>query len=156
MDTLAAHQRRLAVGRSRPNIGGPMSGLAPWGHQALWLCTARHVGDARRFVRYHLEGLGLAAVASDVSLAVSELATNAVVHAGTPFTVTLVGMRGQVTIAVGDLSPVQLPAGWPAVGQLDRPHGRGFQIVQALSSACGVISDGKGKSVWASFDTGDE
>ncbi|HEY9495802.1 MAG TPA: ATP-binding protein, partial [Intrasporangium sp.] len=91
-----------------------MSGLAPWGHQALWLCTARHVGDARRFVRYHLEGLGLAAVASDVSLAVSELATNAVVHAGTPFTVTLVGMRGQVTIAVGDLSPVQLPAGWPA------------------------------------------
>jgi anti-sigma regulatory factor (Ser/Thr protein kinase) len=132
-----------------------MSGLSPWSHQGGWSCTARHVGDARRFVHQHLEGHGLARVASNVSLAVSELATNAVVHAGTPFTVTLAGRDGMTTIAVRDLSPVQLPASRPAVGQLDRPRGRGLQIVQALSSECGVVRDGDGKSVWASFETGD-
>ena len=91
----------------------------------------------------------------DASLVISELATNAVLHAETPFTVTLTRRNGTVTIAVQDLSPVLMPVGPPTPDHPTRPNGRGLEIVQALSTAWGVIPDGHGKSVWASFPTGD-
>ncbi len=132
-----------------------MSGPSPWSHQAGWSCAAQHVADARHFVHQTLERHGLATVASEASLVVSELATNAVLHAATPFTVTLALREGRVTIAVRDSSRRQLPAIWADVDAPARPHGRGLHIVQTLSRSCGVVTDRQGKSVWASFDTGD-
>ena len=132
-----------------------MSGPSLWSHQAGWSCAAQHVAEARQFVHQHLEHHGTATVAAEVSLVVSELATNAVLHAATPFTVILSRRDGMVTIAVRDSSPVQLPEIWPGVDAPDGPHGRGLHIVQALSRACGVVTDRHGKSVWASFDARD-
>jgi anti-sigma regulatory factor (Ser/Thr protein kinase) len=86
----------------------------------------------------------------DVELVVSELATNAVVHAGSPFTVTLGASEETVLLEVLDrahTSPTLV-----ATHTLEA-SGRGIAIVQALSRDWGVseLSSG-GKSVWAVFD----
>ena len=82
-------------------------------------------------------------------LVVSELVTNAMIHAGTDIEVTLSEERGAIRIAVGDLGP-DLPVERPAaVGE----HGRGLTIVAGLSSAWGVLpSPAGGKVVWAVLD----
>ena len=136
-------------------MGGAMSGASSWSHQARWSGGTEHVSEARQFVQHHLARHGLSTMAPDASLVISELATNAVLHAETPFTVILTRRNGTVTIAVQDLSPVLMPVGSPTPDHPPRPSGRGLEIVQALSSAWGVIQDGHGKSVWASFPTGD-
>src|SRR6478736_6684260 len=64
---------------------------------------------ARVFVRDRFEEWGLLSLLDDAQLAVTELVTNAVLHAGTPLTVSLSCTRGFVEIAVFDGSPV-LPA----------------------------------------------
>jgi anti-sigma regulatory factor (Ser/Thr protein kinase) len=77
---------------------------------------------------------------------VSELATNAVVHAGSDFTVSLTRSARAIRIAVADASP-RVPEGpHPDVAAT---HGRGRLLVESLSTACGHdLLDG-GKVVWA-------
>jgi hypothetical protein len=85
----------------------------------------------------------------DACLVVSELVTNAMIHAGTDIDVTLAEHRRSVRVAVRDHSRA-LPVEWH--GRSDE-HGRGLGIVAELASAWGVLphSDG-GKVVWAVFD----
>jgi two-component sensor histidine kinase len=83
---------------------------------------------------------------------VSELATNAVVHAATAFTVNLSRLDDVLTLTVEDGSP-----GFPrqfGPGAELAPGGRGLRIVEALSTAWGVTDKVTGKSVWATFDVG--
>jgi anti-sigma regulatory factor (Ser/Thr protein kinase) len=81
-----------------------------------------------------------------VLLVVSELATNAVLHARTPFVVRMTGGGGSVRVAVFDTS-----AGHPEPGAPDPTAvtGRGLGIVEALASRWGVESAADGKWVWA-------
>jgi hypothetical protein len=98
----------------------------------------------------HLVEHGLPDLVDDLMLAVSELATNAVQHARTPFTVTLQRHGASVLIAVKDGS-TETPA--PADAHLLDLGGRGLSIVACLSRDWGVIAGHDGtKSVWASFD----
>jgi anti-sigma regulatory factor (Ser/Thr protein kinase) len=85
----------------------------------------------------------------DVCLVVSELVSNAMIHAGTDIDVALAEHRRSVRVAVRDHSPA-LPVELP--GRSDE-HGRGLGIVSELASAWGVLphSDG-GKVVWAVFE----
>ena len=85
----------------------------------------------------------------DACLVVSELVTNAMIHAGTDIDVTLAEHRRSVRVAVRDHNHV-LPV--ERRGRSDE-HGRGLGIVAELASAWGVLphSDG-GKVVWAVFD----
>jgi len=73
-----------------------------------------------------------------------------VAHAHTPFTVSLTGDAGSVTLAVEDGSasrPIRVDASLLDVA------GRGVAIVETLSRSWGVTADaGVGKSVWAVFD----
>jgi anti-sigma regulatory factor (Ser/Thr protein kinase) len=104
------------------------------------------VAEARRFVsgtlrRSHPELDDLATVI------VSELATNAVLHGASDYTVTVHQVEGGVRVIVTDQG-----AGRPT---LQRPgpsdlHGRGLQIVNQMSDAWGVLPAGAdhGKSVW--------
>jgi hypothetical protein len=80
---------------------------------------------------------------------VSELATNAVRHARTPFTVFLTGAKDSVVVGVEDGSaglPEQVRSGPLALG------GRGLDIVDRISRDWGVRAQGTTKSVWARFD----
>ena len=82
----------------------------------------------------------------DVQLVVSELATNAVIHAGTPFSVS-VGCDGSaIRISVQDWSSM-LPImrdGAPAA-----VSGRGLRLVAAVARDWGVEPGPDGKTVWA-------
>jgi anti-sigma regulatory factor (Ser/Thr protein kinase) len=85
---------------------------------------------------------------SDLVLALSELATNAVRHAETPFEV-VVETDGYVRIEVEDSStqpPIPRPTSAHAVG------GRGLQIVAQLCDRWGVHIVREQKCVWCERD----
>ena len=85
----------------------------------------------------------------DVSLVVSELATNAVMHAQTPFTLTLSMADGSVWLDVMDGATAAPITASPDV--LDM-HGRGLLIVEVLTRKWGTdTASGGRKTVWASF-----
>jgi anti-sigma regulatory factor (Ser/Thr protein kinase) len=108
---------------------------------------AASVALARRRVTSLLreEGWGTRAV-DDVTLMTSELVTNALEHARTPFTVTvdLTGDRVRVEIRDGETAqPVTALA--PSATDIG---GRGLLIVATLSDQWGVQPGLGGKSVW--------
>jgi anti-sigma regulatory factor (Ser/Thr protein kinase) len=122
---------------------------SPWSHQDQFSGDPRSAALARAFVREHLVEHGLGDLVDDVGLVVSELATNAVRHARTPFTVLLRSARDSVVVAVEDGSanvPHQRVPGPLAMG------GRGLEIVDQVSCGWGVRPLGGSKEVWARFD----
>jgi hypothetical protein len=126
-----------------PPIGGGRD-LAPHADRAsleLPALTAS-VPEARHFVT---RSLPETCWADEVTLLVSELASNAVRHAGTPFSVSLECDGATVRVAVSD--------GEPALPVLQRPPvdaitGRGLLIVDALATRWGVDPGATGKTVW--------
>ena len=95
---------------------------------------------ARRFVS---EALPETCWADEITLLVSELASNAVRHAGTPFTVTL-GCDGSVVrveVSDGSAAPPR-----PRVPPLEAVTGRGLMIVDALASDWGTEPTATGKT----------
>lgn len=121
-----------------------------WSREERWPAHPLHVGDARTFVLDCLTETGLRGQAQAVALVVSELATNVVLHANTPFTVTLERRDSWLVLEVRDHLPgrVAVP---PPTDEVEM-HGRGLEIVQALSQAWGVWPRRDGKSVWAAFN----
>ena len=103
------------------------------------------VPQARRFVCDSLTSLGAAPACGDAETLTSELATNAVIHARTPFTVE-VSRDGQIVrICVLDTSPA--PPRLRDYG-LDATTGRGMRLVASLAVDWGVQPQGRGKTVW--------
>ena len=127
-----------------------MAGIATlWSHQTTLEASPISASRARGFVSHHLIDHRLLYLVDPVRLVASELATNALVHAQTAFTVTLAGLDETVVLTVRDNSAV-LPAR-SAVQTLDEA-GRGLEIVSIVSLEWGTNEDGAGsKSVWASF-----
>lgn len=82
----------------------------------------------------------------DVRTVVTELATNAVLHARTDFTVSITIDRSQLRVSVTDGSPAQ--ARLRRHGDPDATTGRGLHMVAGLSTAWGVSPDGAGKTTW--------
>ena len=86
-----------------------------------------------------------------IMLMVSELATNAVVHAVSGFDVEIDRSPAQVRVSVTDEA-----RGVPVLHtpEVDEPNGRGLQVVQALSDRWGTIepTGGLSKSVWFTID----
>jgi len=124
-----------------------MAGI--WSHQATFECSPLSARQARAFVSQHLEGHGLTYLVEPVRLVTSELATNAVLHAQTAFTVTLEGSERRVLLTVRDDSR-SLPARRAA--RATDAGGRGLEIVSIVSLGWGVDEDASGsKGVWASF-----
>jgi anti-sigma regulatory factor (Ser/Thr protein kinase) len=101
---------------------------------------------ARRFVVDTLQQWGRAELIDDASLVISELATNAVLHARSRFTVALALADGGVRIAVNDASRA-LPV--LQVSSAMAPSGRGVALVEMLADQWGSELTPDGKSVWA-------
>ncbi len=105
----------------------------------------RSVAAARRFVSAVLtewDAEGFDWVATTV---VSEMATNAVLHARTPYSVSLHLSDELLRIAVSDASP-RMPQR-RAYGP-DATTGRGLSLIRALAEADGVDATGTTKTVW--------
>jgi anti-sigma regulatory factor (Ser/Thr protein kinase) len=114
----------------------------------------RSASRARRFLR---DFLADAAVSEDVSataqLCLSELVTNAIVHAGTP-TELRATLDTALTVSVRDHGGAAADAA--PVDDLDplRVHGRGLQLVEALADRWGSERDAIGTSVWFALEVG--
>jgi anti-sigma regulatory factor (Ser/Thr protein kinase) len=108
------------------------------------------VTAARHFVVDLLDGLP-AEIIDRVALAVSELATNSVRHARTPFVVSVERAPDVLRIEVYDRGSGAPAPRAPASGDAS---GRGLRIVERLASDWGVVSGPRtegGKTVWFSM-----
>jgi anti-sigma regulatory factor (Ser/Thr protein kinase) len=114
--------------------------------ERVFPCAPASVTAARRFVM-GLIGAVPADVADSIGVMVSELATNAVSHAASGFTVVVDVEPDGISIAVSDRGP-----GHPAV-RSPRPTertGRGLRIVDAFADTWGIDAapGTDGKTVW--------
>src|SRR5438477_10574396 len=110
-------------------------------------------GLARRFVRDMLSQWRLDQFAETAALLISELVTNAVLHAHCAPEVILSADGGVCRAVVVDASPVQ-----PARRSYgpDAGTGRGILLVEAMASGWGVEQWGTGKGVWFELAPGHE
>ncbi|WP_441250031.1 SpoIIE family protein phosphatase [Kitasatospora sp. McL0602] len=118
--------------------------------------VGRSAAAARGFVRDALIGWGLPEVVDDAVVLVSELVTNAVVHAGTAAEVRCLREETTVRIEVTDRHPER---GIPSFAHVptasseryadpDGEGGRGLLMCSALSTTWGVEYSAGQKTVW--------
>ena len=129
-------------------------GHAEWSVETIFPANPTSVAAARDYVRGHLLLHGLVRSVDDVRLVVSEFATNAIVHAQTPFTVILTSeLDGSGDADRSGRIPTESRSKrCTSIGH-NRPP---FSIVEHVSSEWGVTAavDGShAKAVWASFQT---
>jgi DNA-binding NarL/FixJ family response regulator len=103
---------------------------------------------ARAWVR-DLLGADDAELVSSVELLVSELVTNAVVHAESAPRIEVHVARQGVRVAVRDDDP-SLPR--PRDPDAGRPGGRGLRLVESISNRWGAEPTNGGKVVWFEID----
>lgn len=144
MDMAAIPTQRETAGRARGHAALPGSPLAP--------------GSARALVRAALAEAPVAPrLVDDAMAVVSELVTNAVVHAGTEISLDwCLEDGGTFLVEVGDQHPARPPrdatAGEPSYDTLE--YGRGLRLVGALAESWGVTYRTGAKSVWARLPRG--
>lgn len=105
------------------------------------------VRQARHLMREWLSDWDLAAVDDQAQLLLSEIVTNALVHADSEVDVRIRRYPDCLRVEVRDSDP------HPAInvgrlGEAQAEGGRGMMIVAALASAWGNSSSGRGKTVW--------
>ncbi|MFF7534534.1 ATP-binding protein [Streptomyces bobili] len=114
---------------------------------------ACRVGIMRRIAAARLRCCGLQALTDDVTLIVSELLTNALLHSGTSeIRLKLTVEEGLLRIAVSDGVPSGMPPGPGPAGE-DAESGRGLILVAALAQDQGGafgISD-RGTTAWCTL-----
>jgi len=108
------------------------------------------VPAARHFTSEAVQSLGAGRVAADAELLVSELAANAVIHAGTPMRVSVLCHHHRVRVEVRDDNP--------ALPRLLAPEpfamsGRGVMLVDSLATAWGINGSHRGKTVWFELES---
>ena len=138
--------------------------------------TRPSAGRARAFVAEQCRQWGLEAISDDLTLPVSELVANAVVHAETPCLLTVSLADRFTEVAVSDDNPrppILRPDRADLLADIDRAvalspdlpadprdrtlvvgeagtitAGRGLLIVDAIADEWGVTELSKGKTVW--------
>src|SRR3954452_21774403 len=108
---------------------------------------AQAPGRARRFLAEELAGPDLQAISEVGQLLVSELVTNAVVHAASAVEVELVREEAGVLVRVRDADTGPLVGRAGGGTELDE-GGRGFMLVDRLADMWGTEHNGGRKTVW--------
>lgn len=108
------------------------------------------VRRARLWVVEEFERLGRSDLADAAELGVSELVTNAILHAAPPITVRVMGSRERPRVEVRDASmrPPSVGGDMTDDDQLLRTIGRGMGIVALYSRSWGADVSPDGKVVW--------
>ncbi|MCU1595908.1 MAG: putative magnesium/manganese-dependent protein phosphatase [Frankiales bacterium] len=102
---------------------------------------------ARRHVRAFCDDSGHGAVLDDALLMVTELVTNAVVHAGTALALELSSVDGGLRVQVTDARPGPMLSAAGPVDE-DREGGRGLFLLDTLATAWGSSHSRAGKALW--------
>ncbi|MFF0568277.1 ATP-binding protein [Streptomyces sp. NPDC004041] len=127
---------------ARPNATG-----AP-GYSETLPCASESARRARMLTQTAMHSWGLASLAEDGKLIVSELVSNVIVHTRCHLTRVAITRVGDdtVRIAVADTSPLA-----PAIStsEDDSGSGRGLFLVDALSDRWGYDLHPASKVVWA-------
>ncbi|MEO6712860.1 MAG: ATP-binding protein [Mycobacteriales bacterium] len=107
-------------------------------------------GAARLFVRATLADWELTLFEDIACLLVSELVTNALLHAASSSELSLGYQGGVLHVAVGDESAQRVR---PRAYSRDAGTGRGLMLVAALSAQWGSSATAIGKEVWFELDS---
>jgi anti-sigma regulatory factor (Ser/Thr protein kinase) len=113
----------------------------------------KSVSQARRFLRDVLEDWKVAGFDLAAPQVLTELVTNAALHARSAYTVHLRVEPDGLLVEVTDSSPALPQARHYGTGATT---GRGIALVEALSAAWGVQSSPTGKTVWCRVRTDDQ
>lgn len=108
------------------------------------------VKAARSFVDDRLRSWELAKMSDALQLVVSEIVTNALIHAGSDVDVRLRAYPDHVRLEVRDCDsnpPVPSPLVLAEEENAEAEHGRGLLIVEALASTWNTYPNGRGKTV---------
>lgn len=112
---------------------------------------ASAVPAARRFAGQAAADYGAGPECIDTTkLLVTEIATNAVMHAHSPIRLTVSPEPHSLRVEVRDDDPTPPPL--PCVPDPDATSGRGLWLVSALARRWGVNRNAKGKTVWFEVD----
>lgn len=141
-----------AVCDQHSSLRGPQQHAAPDGDHAessrMFLPVSESVRASRHFVIAAMRRLKADHLVHDAALIVSELATNAVRHADTPFRVSVSKLGGLVCISIKDVGDGH--AALPAIAPDEEAvEGRGMAIVESLAHRWGSNAVEDGKVVWA-------
>lgn len=134
-------------------VGGGGDGVSGGPRRAVFRGEARTatVAEARRWARGVLAAWDADALEWELSQLLTEVVTNAVLHAGTPLRVVLEQEMpsGRLRCEVSDDSPVR-----PRVRRhsTEATTGRGLQLLDRVASAWGVAPLAAGKTVWFEVD----
>ena len=141
-----SHERVVAPSgyHAATPVSGPPRHLPTW---KVLVPVPEAVGASRAFVADVLGRWGEAPEqVEDVVLLASEMATNAVIHARSPFRISVDRSGDGINVAVQDVAH-RLPQ--VGTGDARSDTGRGMGIVAALSSCWGCDDVPSGKVVWA-------
>jgi anti-sigma regulatory factor (Ser/Thr protein kinase) len=117
---------------------------------------------ARHLVAELLRRWELPALQDSATLLISELVTNALVHAGSGLRLVVAVSDGVLELGVSDHDLLSAPSVRPRVArlgdeedQLIAEGGRGLLLVDSLADRWGVVQRGQEKQVWCHLDTDD-
>lgn len=122
--------------------------LDPGRDHASWafLPVPKAVPALRRFVAEVLTGWGEESLVDDAVLVTSELATNAIGHARSPFHASVARSDRTVRITIEDAGPGSATS---RVVTSEDSSGRGILIVEVLAERWGIEARPEGKAIWA-------
>jgi anti-sigma regulatory factor (Ser/Thr protein kinase) len=156
---LAEPVRQLTPNASCRATATDQLGESPWHatadsrdrHLALGSADAKDVSRIRRLAKEFLDDLTMSLTAlDDALLIISELVTNAVLHAVPPTTLRLrCTQEHLLRIEVTDGGPRPTP---PATADQQEEHGRGMIIVDAVAVRYGTIAHLGGSTCWAELN----
>jgi anti-sigma regulatory factor (Ser/Thr protein kinase) len=109
-------------------------------------CSTDAPGKARQAISELLARSGRTDLRADATVLVSELVTNAVLHAGGPISVSAAYIDSTLRVEVHDTDTHPLPA-------LRRPSasdktGRGLHLVALLADRWAIVPTPAGKTIW--------
>lgn len=157
----AVRRVRIISGRGPEDAAADDPALIGQGDRATVLLESdpRAASAARRFLREQLERWGVDDDTVDnAQLCLSELVTNAIIHAQTSSELTLHFENRVLTVVVRDLGGSNRagdPAQVAAVLDVDDPmrvFGRGLTLVDALADRWGSEQDASGTTAWFVFE----